>query len=111
MRGRTVRRASTEVASRQSSQKSTPGTAGESSRRRLVDLAQDVMMGRAVIETRLLSPEQERLRGELRAALRELEAAVVAVGASDEDRGLIGDALRGLDELFLLVVIGEFNAG
>ncbi|HEY3111131.1 MAG TPA: dynamin family protein [Chloroflexota bacterium] len=64
-----------------------------------------------MIETRLLTPEQERLRGELRRALRELDDAIVAVGAAAEDRALLADALRGLDELFMLVVVGEFNAG
>jgi small GTP-binding protein len=64
-----------------------------------------------MIEPRLLTPEQERLRGELRQTLRELDDAIVAVGAAAEDRALLADALRGLDELFLLVVVGEFNAG
>jgi small GTP-binding protein len=64
-----------------------------------------------VIETRLLTPEQERLRGQLRQTLRALDDAIVAVGAAGEDRALLADALRGLDELFLLVVVGEFNAG
>ena len=28
-----------------------------------------------------------------------------------EELGLLGDALKQLDELFLLVVVGEFNSG
>lgn len=64
-----------------------------------------------MIQTRVLSPEQEHLRGELRAALIELRGAIGQIGVSDEDRSLLDDALRGLDELFLLVVVGEFNAG
>lgn len=59
----------------------------------------------------LLTPEQERLRAELRTTLGELEAALAAAGAAGEDRALLADAIRGLDELFLLVVVGEFNAG
>src|SRR5579884_3705685 len=59
----------------------------------------------------ILTAAQERLRGELRAALGELDAAIAGIGASVEDRALLGDALRGLDELFLIVVVGEFNAG
>src|SRR5262249_44439488 len=43
--------------------------------------------------------------------LGELAAALAAVGASVEDRAVLADALRGLGELFLLVVVGEFNAG
>ena len=34
-----------------------------------------------------------------------------ALAAPIEDERLVADALRGLDELFLLVVVGEFNAG
>jgi small GTP-binding protein len=59
----------------------------------------------------LLSAEQARLRSELRAALTDLDAAIASVGATPEDRRLVADAIRGLDSLFLLVVVGEFNAG
>jgi small GTP-binding protein len=59
----------------------------------------------------LLSPEQARLRSELRAGLGELARLLDGLGASAEDRRLLDDAARGLDELFLLVVVGEFNAG
>jgi small GTP-binding protein len=59
----------------------------------------------------LLTAEQARLRSELRGALEAVGAALEAVGASTEDRRLLADAARGLDELFLLVVVGEFNAG
>ncbi|HZQ99362.1 MAG TPA: dynamin family protein [Chloroflexota bacterium] len=61
--------------------------------------------------TDILTPQQERLRGDVRAALRELDAALDDLGAPPEDRALVADALHGLDELFLLVVVGEFNAG
>jgi len=59
----------------------------------------------------ILTAEQARLRGELRAALSKLDAAIAAVGATVDDRAVLADAVRGLDELFLLVVVGEFNAG
>src|ERR1700680_4718772 len=59
----------------------------------------------------ILTSDQERIRGELRATLAELDAAIAAVGATVEDRAVLSDAVRGLDELFLLVVVGEFNAG
>jgi small GTP-binding protein len=59
----------------------------------------------------LLSTEHERLRGDLRATLRQVEAVLGALGAPAEDRARLAEAIRGLDELFLLVVVGEFNAG
>jgi small GTP-binding protein len=59
----------------------------------------------------ILTAAQERLRGELRSTLGELDTAIAAIGASVEDRSVLVDAVRGLDELFLLVVVGEFNAG
>src|SRR5918996_21688 len=59
----------------------------------------------------LLTAEQARVRAELRAALDDLGGVLGAVGASAEDRRLLAEAARGLDELFLLVVVGEFNAG
>jgi small GTP-binding protein len=59
----------------------------------------------------LLTAEQQRLRGELRSEIARLDAALSELGASVEDRAVLSDAIRGLDELFLLVVVGEFNAG
>lgn len=59
----------------------------------------------------LLSEREQRVRAELRALLTALDDAVKAMGATAEDRQLLADAVRGLDELFLLVVVGEFNAG
>ncbi|HEV8638182.1 MAG TPA: dynamin family protein [Chloroflexota bacterium] len=59
----------------------------------------------------ILTAEQARLRADLRAALDDLGGMLEAVGASAEDRRRLDDAARGLDELFLLVVVGEFNAG
>src|SRR5579859_2140697 len=59
----------------------------------------------------ILTADQERLRGQLRAVLGDLDAAVTVVDAAVEDRAVLAEAVRGLDELFLLVVVGEFNAG
>jgi small GTP-binding protein len=60
---------------------------------------------------RILTEQQERLRAELRSALGRLDEVLSRIGASAEDRRLLADALRNLSELFLLVVVGEFNAG
>ena len=61
--------------------------------------------------TRILTDDQERLRSELRSALGLLDDALGRLGASAEDRRLLSDALQNLGELFLVVVVGEFNAG
>lgn len=61
--------------------------------------------------TRILTDDQERLRSELRSALGLLDDALGRIGASADDRRLLSDALRNLGELFLVVVVGEFNAG
>lgn len=61
--------------------------------------------------TRILTAEQERLRGDLRSVLSSLDGALASLAAPAADRALLADAIRGLDELFLLVVVGEFNAG
>src|SRR5512141_1665684 len=61
--------------------------------------------------TRILTEDQERLRSELRSALGLLDEALGKIGASADDRHLLADALRNLGELFLVVVVGEFNAG
>ena len=46
-------------------------------------------------------------RGLLADTLALLEAACPAL----EERALLKDALKQLDELFLLVIVGEFNSG
>jgi len=61
----------------------------------------------------------QALKDELRGVLGELEAllaraapdALEVQGAAGEEGGLLGDALRALDELLLMVIVGEFNSG
>ena len=48
--------------------------------------------------------EERRILGELRASL-------IRFGASDENMAPLERSIEQLDELFLLVVVGEFNAG
>jgi small GTP-binding protein len=60
---------------------------------------------------RVLNQEQDQiLRGE-RSLLEDLRVLLVRLGAPEEDLALLKTALQQLDELFLLVVVGEFNAG
>lgn len=61
--------------------------------------------------TRLLTAAQQTLLKAERGLLAELRAALAAFGASDETRQTLARSVDQLDELFLLVVVGEFNAG
>ena len=58
----------------------------------------------------LRAADQELIRDERR-LLNELRTALLRFGASDETRSTLDRSIEQLDELFLLVVVGEFNAG
>ena len=60
---------------------------------------------------RILSGPQEELLAEDRRLLAELQAALARFDAAAEDQQTLAASVRRLDELFLLVVAGEFNAG
>ena len=60
---------------------------------------------------RILSDQQEALLKEERQLLNDLRLALVKFGGTQEDQETLGESIRQLDELFLLVVVGEFNAG
>lgn len=60
---------------------------------------------------RLLNRHDEALLQRERELLHRLSAALIRLDASAEDLGRLEQARRQLDELFLLVVVGEFNAG
>jgi small GTP-binding protein len=60
---------------------------------------------------RVLTREQDQLLRRERSLLEDLRVLLVRLGAPEEDLELIKQALHQLDELFLLVVVGEFNAG
>jgi small GTP-binding protein len=59
----------------------------------------------------LLDEAQRALLAEERALLGDLRAAVPRLGASPADQDALAQSVRQLDELFLVVVVGEFNAG
>jgi small GTP-binding protein len=59
----------------------------------------------------LLTGEQEELLAKARQALSDLQVVLASIAADEETRVLLGRASRQLDELFLLVVVGEFNSG
>ncbi len=60
---------------------------------------------------RILSEKHERLLAEERRWLSNLEIALARFGLAPEDQTLLSRSIHQLDELFLLVIVGEFNAG
>ncbi len=60
---------------------------------------------------RILTDKQEELLKQERKLLGDLRLALMSFGASQDDQETLGDSIEQLDELFLLVVVGEFNAG
>jgi small GTP-binding protein len=60
---------------------------------------------------RILSKSADQIRVEERTALDRLAAALGTFDAGAEDAKTLASSARQLDELFLLVVAGEFNAG
>lgn len=59
----------------------------------------------------ILTPTQETLLKEERQWLAELQTVLAKLGASAEDQATLTRSIQQLDELFLLVIVGEFNAG
>jgi small GTP-binding protein len=60
---------------------------------------------------RILNKKEERLLKEERQLLSDLRVALAGFGAEAEDQETLGRSIAQLDELFLLVIVGEFNAG
>jgi small GTP-binding protein len=59
----------------------------------------------------LLNKSQQALLEEERHLLTDLRVALVKFGASEEDQQTLEKSIAQLDDFFLLVVVGEFNAG
>lgn len=59
----------------------------------------------------LLNDRQENLVREERRILGDLRVALIQFGAEANDDQALNESIAQLDELFLLVVVGEFNAG
>ncbi|MFN8440432.1 MAG: dynamin family protein [Caldilineaceae bacterium] len=60
---------------------------------------------------RVFTQEYDQIVRRERAVLDDLRVQIAKVEASDEDLTLLKTSLNQLDEFFLLVVVGEFNAG
>jgi small GTP-binding protein len=61
--------------------------------------------------SRVLAPERQDQLDRARHLLAELQDALVRFGASDADQHALTTSIRQLEEIFLLVVVGEFNSG
>lgn len=71
-----------------------------------------VVNGRRQIHLqRLLTQAHEQLLRQERHLLGELRMQLARLDAPEEDLDLLKQSLRQLEELFLLVIVGEFNAG
>ena len=61
--------------------------------------------------SRVLTPEDDTLLADERECLGRLQRALASAGADAADQDALAQSVRRLDELFLLVVVGEFNSG
>src|SRR5436190_2168929 len=59
----------------------------------------------------ILAPAEQELLREERRIMTDLRGSLIRFGASDENMAPLERSIEQLDELFLLVVVGEFNAG
>jgi ribosome biogenesis GTPase A len=59
----------------------------------------------------ILTDAQENLLKDARSLLNDLRASLIQFGAASEDHETLAQSIHQLDELFLLVVVGEFNSG
>ncbi len=59
----------------------------------------------------ILTPQQESLLKQERHWLTDLQVILAKIKATEEDMLTLKQSIRQLDELFLLVIVGEFNAG
>ncbi|MFC2053179.1 dynamin family protein [Chloroflexota bacterium] len=60
---------------------------------------------------KILNETQDKLLVNERNKLNDLRTVLSEFNASNEDLKILGDTIKQLDELFLLVVVGEFNSG
>src|SRR3990170_4179816 len=60
---------------------------------------------------RILTDRQDELLREERQVLSRLRAAMARFDAAPEHQNALERSIEQLDELFLLVIVGEFNAG
>jgi small GTP-binding protein len=67
--------------------------------------------GVRTVLSKILSPAQDELLKEERRVLARLQTALVKFDGAAEHRNALEHSIEQLDELFLLVIVGEFNSG
>jgi ribosome biogenesis GTPase A len=65
----------------------------------------------AITRSKALSPAAEQALAEGRTLLAELRDRLARLPATEHDTVTLANSIQQLDDLFLLVVVGEFNAG
>jgi predicted GTPase len=60
---------------------------------------------------RVLDPALQQQLNDARHLLGDIREALTRFGATDDDQRALAASIHQLDELFLLVIVGEFNAG
>src|SRR4030095_11226686 len=60
---------------------------------------------------RVLAPAAQAQLNGARRLLSEVRDALTRFGAGESDQAALGASIEQLDEFFLLIVVGEFNAG
>jgi small GTP-binding protein len=63
------------------------------------------------VKARILTETEEAILATERSWLTRLQVTMAQFPASEEDRAALERSVRQLDELFLIVLVGEFNAG
>src|SRR4051812_44366546 len=61
--------------------------------------------------SRMLAPAAEARLANLRQLLGDLRELLARIPATDQDLATLAASIRQLDDIFLLVVVGEFNTG
>ena len=59
----------------------------------------------------ILTKKQRELLARERDLLSQLQVSLVEYGVNKDDQEALAESIRQLDDFFLLVVVGEFNAG
>ncbi len=59
----------------------------------------------------VLTRDEEALLAEERASLSRLQTTLAGIPSTTDDQDALAQSIRRLDELFLLVIVGEFNSG
>jgi small GTP-binding protein len=60
---------------------------------------------------RILNEQQEMLLKDERRLLNDLRVALVQTGTEPADQDTLAESIQQLEEIFLLVIVGEFNSG